>query len=176
MRSPSPLHSLPPSRTQTHEQTLPHSHTPASLNPQGERDYAWGCRVQGQHHPDRITHLNMDAPTERQLDVPTQNRKAFDTCKSLEAKKWETHMMGVLHNGTQGMYSFMSRHGLGSGPNLSCTCLYLTLLSVVRSQRALGAHIHVLLDNTTGDNKNNEVLFFLAWLVETNVCEEVCLC
>ena len=116
----------------------------------------------------------MDAPTERQLDVPTQNRKAFDTCKSLEDKKWETHMMGVLHNGTQGMYSFMSRHGLGSGPNLSCTCLYLTLLSIVRSQRALGAHIHILLDNTTGDNKNNEVLFFLAWLVETNVCEEVC--
>jgi hypothetical protein len=35
-----------------------------------------------------------------------------------------------------------------------------------------GAHIHVLLDNTTGDNKNNEVIFFLAWLVETGVCDE----
>ena len=122
-------------------------------------------------YPERITALNMDAPTERQLDVPTQNRKAFDTCKSLEQKKWETHMMGVIAAGS-GMYAYMTRHGLGTGPNLSCTVLYLTLLQLVKDGRSLGAHIHVLLDNTTGDNKNNDVIFFLAWLVETRVCDE----
>ena len=122
-------------------------------------------------YPERVTALNMDAPTERQLDVPTQNRKSFDTCKSLEQKKWETHMMGVLAAGS-GMYAYMTRHGLGTGPNLSCTVLYLTLLQLVEDGRPLGAHIHVLLDNTTGDNKNNDVIFFLAWLVETRVCDE----
>lgn len=32
--------------------------------------------------------------------------------------------------------------------------------------------MNVLLDNTCGDNKNNWMIFFLAWLVLTNVCEE----
>lgn len=32
--------------------------------------------------------------------------------------------------------------------------------------------MNVLLDNTCGDNKNNEMIFFLAWLVHTNVCDE----
>ena len=36
----------------------------------------------------------------------------------------------------------------------------------------VGAHVNVLLDNTCGDNKNNEMIFFLAWLVSTGVCEE----
>lgn len=35
-----------------------------------------------------------------------------------------------------------------------------------------GAHVNVLLDNTCADNKNNEMIFFLAWLVHTNVCTE----
>ena len=32
--------------------------------------------------------------------------------------------------------------------------------------------MNVLLDNTSGDNKNNDVIFFLAWLVMTDVCVE----
>ena len=80
-------------------------------------------------------------------------------------------MMGVIAAGS-GMCAYMTRHGLGTGPNLSCTVLYLTLLQLVEDGRPLGAHIHVLLDNTTGDNKNNDVIFFLAWLVETRVCDE----
>ena len=41
-------------------------------------------------------------------------------------------MTGVLVAGEK-MHTYITRHGLGSGPNLSCTALYLTLLSLVQA-------------------------------------------
>ena len=37
------------------------------------------------------------------------------------------------------MHTYITRHGLGSGPNLSCTALYLTLLALVKAERTIGA-------------------------------------
>ena len=70
-----------------------------------------------------------------------------------------------------GMLAFVTRDGLGSGPNLSCTVLYLGLMQVARLGQ-IGAKLNILLDNTAGDNKNNEMIYFLAWLVATNVVDE----
>lgn len=176
----------------------------------GEREYAKDLWYKGVHYPERVTALNMDAPTEYQFDVPVQTRKCHDGVKSLAgAEKWKSKMTGVLVSGA-GMCSYITRHGLGSGPNLSCTCLYLSLLTMVKQGRPIGvlpplllpcphapppppkpclpccstvltpllcspligSHVNVLLDNTCGDNKNNEMIFFLAWLVQTNVCQE----
>ena len=47
-------------------------------------------------------------------------------------------MTGVLVAGGQ-MHTYITRHGLGSGPNLSCTALYLTLLALVKAERTIGA-------------------------------------
>ena len=105
----------------------------------GERAYAEDTWFKGEHFPERVTALNMDAPTERQFDVPMQKRKSHDGMKSLAtAPKWRNKMTGVLAAGV-GMYTYITRSGLGSGPNLSCTALYLTLLALVRDNKPLGA-------------------------------------
>ena len=92
--------------------------------------------------------------------------------KSLDgAKKWSSKITGVMM-ASAGMLAFVSRDGLGSGPNLSCTVLYLTLLHLVATSGAIAPVLNVLLDNTSGDNKNNEMIFFLAWLVANDHTEE----
>ena len=114
----------------------------------------------------------MDAPTETQFDVPVQSRAARDGVKSLDgAQKWQSKITGVLIAGI-GMLTFVSRSGLGSGPNLSCTVLFLTLAAMVQHDRPIGQQLNVLLDNTCGDNKNNEMIFFLAWLVLEDITTE----
>lgn len=78
--------------------------------------------------------------------------------------------MGVMVAGW-GMHAYVAREALGSGGNLSCTVLYLTLVAMA-SARPLGACFNVLLDNTCADNKNNTVIFFLGWLVAMDVFDE----
>ena len=108
----------------------------------------------------------MDAPTETQFDVPVHARNAHDPVKSLEgSRKWKSKVTGLMIAG-MGMLAFVTRAGLGSGPNLSCTALYLTLLYIVRNGHVLGNKFHLLVDGTASDNKNNELIYFLAWLVE----------
>lgn len=63
------------------------------------------------------------------------------------------------------MLCFLAHTRLGGGGNLSCTCLYLTLLHMADKGLQLGSQLTILLDNTTGDNKHNEMIFFISWLV-----------
>lgn len=69
------------------------------------------------------------------------------------------------------MHAYVAREALGSGGNLSCTVLYLTLVATASAARPLGACFNVLLDNTCADNKNNTVIF-LGWLVAMDIFEE----
>lgn len=138
----------------------------------GERYYADDIWFKAEHHPTRVTAFNMDAPTETQFDVPVQNRVARDVVKSLEgAPRWSSKIMGLLLAG-HGMRAYVARAALGGGPNLSLTVLYLGLIALVESGRPLGTVFNVLLDNTGEANKNNEMMFFLAWLVAMDYFEE----
>lgn len=119
-----------------------------------ERAYAEDMWYKAEHYPERFTALNMDAPTEYQFDVPVQTRKCHDGVKSLAgADKWRSKMMGVLIAGC-GMCAYVCRHGLGSGPNLSCTCLYLSLLTMLKQGRSIGVPPHVAptLPSTAADH------------------------
>eukprot|EP00965_Chrysotila_dentata_P059116 1962209-Pleurochrysis_carterae.AAC.2 len=121
--------------------------------------------------PEFVTALNIDAPTQNQFDIPVQNRVARDVVKSLESQpKWASKITGVMTKGV-GMITYVTRAGLGSGPNLTCTTLYLALLVVAR-ERGLGKRLNVLFRNTCGDNKNNGVIVFIAWLVHIDVFRE----
>ena len=135
----------------------------------GERAYAediWGA---AEVRPDKITAQNFDAPTVSQFDIPVQKRAARDVTKRLESmQKWGSKVTGVMTAGA-GMLCFVARAGLGSGPNLSLTLLYLSLLHLVDNKFPLGSRYNILMDNTGGDNKNAETLCFLAWLVHEGV-------
>lgn len=63
------------------------------------------------------------------------------------------------------MLCFLCHERLGGGANLSVTCLYLTLLHMVQHELPVGRSLMVLLDNTTAENKCNEMMFFISWLV-----------
>lgn len=138
----------------------------------GERAYAEDTWFKGEEFPERVTAVSMDAPTEYQFDVPVQPRLAHDPVKALDgAKRWSSKVMGVMVAGW-GILAYVARDGLGSGPNLSCTALFLTLHAMIAAGRSLGATFNVLLDNTSADNKNNPMIFFLGWLVAMDVFEE----
>ena len=136
----------------------------------GERKYAediWGAAELRQ---DKITAQNFDAPTVSQFDIPVQKRAARDVTKRLESmQKWGSKVTGVMTAGA-GMLCFIARAGLGGGPNLSLTLLYLSLLHIADSRGGkLGSRYNLLMDNTGGDNKNAEMVAFIGWLVYTDV-------
>jgi|TARA_B110001469_G_scaffold89696_1_gene85112 L-aminopeptidase/D-esterase-like protein len=116
----------------------------------GERAYAEDWWTAGEHQPRLVTAFSMDAPTETQFDLPVQKRSAKDAVKALDsAKKWSSKITGLMMAG-HGMLAYVSRDGLGSGPNLSCTVLYLSLLFMVAEGRPIGEKFNLLLDNTSG--------------------------
>lgn len=71
-----------------------------------------------------------------------------------------------------GMYVFLARDALGGGPNLVCTVLMLSLRAHLDVGRPLGTKLHLQLDNTTAENKNNTVLGMVALLVAWGVFRE----
>lgn len=71
-----------------------------------------------------------------------------------------------------GMLATVARVALGGGPNLVCTVLMLCLMAMVERGHPLGARLMLVLDNTTGENKNSTVIGFLACLVEWDWFEE----
>ena len=118
----------------------------------GERDYADDIWRQGEDYPARVTALNMDAPTQQAFDVPVQPRRIRDGVKRLEGQqKWSSKITGVMAAG-YGTLAYVTRSGLGSGPNLSLTLMYLTLAKVA-AERGLGARFNLLADGTAADNK-----------------------
>ena len=50
--------------------------------------------MKGEDFPNLVTALSMDAPTEKQFDVPVQQRKARDVVKALDtAKRWSSKIL-----------------------------------------------------------------------------------
>ena len=139
---------------------------------QGERHYAEDIWGKGEVRPDLVTAMNMDAPTVSQFDIPVQKRVARDVTKRLETMlKWGSKVTGIMVAGW-GMIVYLARAGLGSGANLSCTIMYLTLLQLAEGDRGLGARYNLLMDNTSGDNKNEVMVVFLGWLVQMDYFQD----
>ena len=139
----------------------------------GEREYAEDIWAKAEVGPELTTAMNMDAPTVSQFDIPVQKRAARDVTKRLEMmQKWGSKVTGVMVAGW-GMMVYLARAGLGSGPNLSLTLLYLTLMTMTPGElNSLGTRYNLLMDNTGGDNKNAEMIVFIAWLVLTDTFED----
>ena len=140
---------------------IPRSQAKHNKEHGGERAYADDIWTKSEDLPDQITAMNMDAPTQEQFDIPIQDRKvpphalachadahtplttlhcaqARDPVKCLAtAKKWGSQMMGVMVAGL-GMHCYVVRSGIGAGPNLTCTCLYLSILALSKTPRGLG--------------------------------------
>ena len=76
----------------------------------GEREYAEDWWHYGETQLAKCTAFSMDAPTEKQFDIPVQSRKARDVNKSLDgAKKWSSKITGLLIAGVSPMYGASPR-------------------------------------------------------------------
>ena len=138
----------------------------------GERQFADDIWDKAELQPKNVTALNFDAPTEKQFEVPVQKRVARDVAKKLEnMQKWASKLTGVLISGW-GMIAFVARAGLGSGPNLSLTLLYLSLFIVQESGHEMGKRFSLLMDNTNADNKCAMMVCFIGWLVQMDYFED----
>ena len=130
-----------------------------------ERDHYNDAVATAEHEPKCATTLTIDAPTRHQFDLPSQARSQRDVAKRMEfTNRWQSKIEGVLDAGV-GMMVYVARAGLGGGANLVCTVLMLALFCHNRLGRPLGRSLHLQLDNTTAENKNNVVFGVVGWLV-----------
>ncbi len=51
-----------------------------------------------------------------------------------------------------GMNCYLVHESVGGDANLSCTCMYLTLMDAHKAGRPLPEELHLQLDNTVGEN------------------------
>lgn len=138
----------------------------------GERNYAEQAWYIGETYPKRMTCIRIDAPTQHQFDVPRQRKIARDIVKTLEgSRRWMSKITGSQIAGV-GMLATVARIALGGGPNLVCTVLMLSLMAMMEKGHPIGARLMLVLDNTTGENKNSTVIGFLACLVAWDWFEE----
>ena len=70
------------------------------------------------------------------------------------------------------MMVYVVRLGLGGGANLVSTVLFLALMTHVALERPLGRRLHLQLDNTTAENKNQTIIGVIALLVVWGVFHE----
>lgn len=137
-----------------------------------ERKYYDDAVETATHRPHLVTTLTIDAPTKHQLDLPSQARWKRDTSKKLDGKgRWQSKLEAVLDAGV-GMMVYLCRVSLGCGANLVCTVLFLALMTHAESGRPLGRRLHLQLDNTTSENKNNTVIGAVSLLVGWGVFHE----
>ena len=131
-----------------------------------ERAYDDAAYSKATFQPEDVTAIMIDAPTTHQMDCPQQARGQRDTAKRLDGtQRWSMKMEGVLDAGV-GMLCFLARNGMYGGANLIVTVLYLTLFHHhQQSNRPIGRHLHIGLDNTTGENKNETVIGGVGLLV-----------
>lgn len=137
-----------------------------------ERKYYDDAVETATHRPHLVTTLTIDAPTKHQLDLPSQARWKRDTSKKLDGKgRWQSKLEAVLDAGV-GMMVYLCRVSLGCGANLVCTVLFLSLMTHNELGRPLGRRLHLQLDNTTSENKNNTVIGAASLLVAWGVFHE----
>jgi len=131
---------------------------------QGERDIHDDAKLRSEREPHNQTTINVDSPTQEQHRVPRFNQVMGKDVGSL--KHWFVpKVVGCW------VYGFMLLHfivmpNVYGGANLTCTVVYLMLLKLANSDRPIGRHFHLQLDNTTGENKNMIVIAFVAWLMQ----------
>lgn len=137
-----------------------------------ERAYYDDAVLAGTLSPHLVTCLTIDAPTQHQFDLPSQPRWKRDVAKKLDGtNRWQSKVEGVLDAGV-GMLVYLVRQGLGGGPNLVGTVLFLTLMTHVELGRPLGRRLHIQLDNTTAENKNQTFIGCVGLLVAWGIFSE----
>ena len=135
-----------------------------------ERDSYDEAATQAIWEPSDIWTICVDAATQSNFELPRfKGRKP----KGLDAKMpWGSKLFGAYAHG-HGLHVYTVPPYVGHGANLTVTVIHKTLMEMVASGRPTPRVLHIQLDNTTGENKNNLVFTYACWLVQTGFVQKV---
>ena len=120
--------------------------------------------------PRYIWTICVDAATQRNFELP---KFQFRSPKNFAGRPfWSFKLMASYVYG-DGFYPFLVHDAQKYGANLTWTVIWLTLTELYRKRGYWPSVIHIQLDNTKGENKNDIMLMVSAWLVASGKVKQV---
>ena len=129
-----------------------------------ERVTYYARRNAGRRNPGYVLSGILDGATQNNTSLPMFHRStgAFPS----EFEPLSNQFYGFLVHGSEGLLGYTVDESTIKGGNLTCEILYRSFWKIQRTRLSAWPKVFMLqLDSTCSDNKNNSVLYFLAWLV-----------
>ena len=133
-----------------------------------ERQAYYDNRTDACKDKEKFLSLIVDGADQSSFGLPHFYRKTKDT----SGIKIPTKLYGVIAHG-RGSYAFTVPPNAPTGVNLTVEIVHRVFQHVLEMEGRLPKTLTLQLDNTTGQNKNNYLLAFLALLVGWKVFENV---
>ena len=111
-----------------------------------------------------------DAATQRNFMIP---KFKFRVPKKLNGRPFWSYKLMATYAYGYGFTPFLVHSSQPMGANLTWTVLWLTLCAMRKHYGFWPTVLHLTLDNTTGENKNETLLAMCAWLVATGRIKQV---
>ena len=117
-------------------------------------------------NPRYIWVICVDAATQRNFEIP---KFQFRPPKCFAKRPfWNFKLMACFVYGN-GFYPFLIHDSQKFGANLTWTVIWKTLCALLKKHGCWPEMIHLQLDNTTGENKNEVMIMLGAWLASVKV-------
>lgn len=120
--------------------------------------------------PHRIWVIMADAATQKNFELP---RLQHNRCKDLQNVPWYGMKLMATYAPGFGFSPYLVHDSMFSGANLLWSVVWLTLCSMRDHYGYLPAELHLQLDNTSGENKNNTMVAMASWLVHAGYFKRV---
>ena len=134
----------------------------------GAREELDSAGLQSMVNARHIWTICIDAATQRNFELPKLTAR---TPKELAGKPfWGFKLMATYVYG-DGFYPFLVHDSQKMGANLTWTVIWLTLTELRRKRGYWPDVIHLQLDNTKGENKNEVMIMLSAWLAAVKVMQ-----
>ena len=134
-----------------------------------EKSYYYSNRLRARQHPERILSIIIDGADQSKHHLPHFHEESHATS---EAKRFKTHLYGVLAHG-HGAWAFTMPDHEQQGHNVTIQALYEVLSDIKKEYGVLPPILKLQLDNTTKQNKGQYLFGFLAMLVALGHFNEI---
>ena len=120
--------------------------------------------------PRHIWTLLVDAATQRNFMLP---KFKFRCPKNLAGRPFWSYKLMASYAYGYGFSPFLVHNSQHMGANLTWTVIWLTLCRMRKHYGFWPRVLHITVDNTTGENKNETLLAMCAWLVASGKMSQV---
>ena len=157
----------PATRQREFNQRAQAEHDALHLGSRTELDTAG---LQGFNRPRDIWTILVDAATQRNFMLP---KFKFRVPKKLAGRPFWSYKLMATYGYGYGFTPYLVHSSQSMGANLTWTVLWLTLCDMRKHYGYWPQTLHITVDNTTGENKNETLLVMCAWLVASGKVKQV---